>query len=257
MLSITTTFLDLWAYSLEILVTATCTSPLTNHLLNYLPNLERKLFLEICTPVELVFGETLYIAEEVIKYVYFPQTSFISSLVEVGKKQSLEMGLIGNEGMLGATLALGNQKAPMKSIVQGSGSALRMNATMFRHRVESNQVVRKLIHNYLYVLIQQLAQTGACNNYHEVKQRLARWLLMTQDRTNSDHLQLTHQFLAKILGVRRSAVTIAAGYLQRQGIISYNRGQINILSRSSLENSSCQCYFSSVNAYQKTLVISK
>tara|TARA_B110000438_G_scaffold280261_1_gene305365 strand:+ start:1130 stop:1903 length:774 start_codon:yes stop_codon:yes gene_type:complete len=257
MLSITITFLDLWNYSLEILVNATCTSPVNNHLLNYLPIQERQLFLDVCTPVELVFGETLNIADEVIKYVYFPLTSFISSLVEVGEKQSLEMGLIGNEGMLGATLALGNPKAPMKSIVQGSGNALRMDATMFHHQVKNNLVISKLIHNYLYVLIQQLAQTGACNNFHEVKQRLARWLLMTQDRTNSEHLQLTHQFLAKILGVRRSAVTIAAGCLQRQGIISYNRGQINILSRSGLENSSCQCYFSSVNAYQKTLVISK
>lgn len=240
-------------YSLEIIVAATCTSPVANHLLNYLPNLEHQLILEVCTPIELVFGETLYIAEETIKYVYFPLTSFISSLLDVGEKQFLEMGLIGNEGMLGATLALGNTKAPMKSIVQGSGSALRINATMFNQLVESNLVVRKLILNYLYVLIQQLAQTGACNNFHEVKQRLAKWLLMAQDRTNSDQLQLTHQFLAKILGVRRSAVTIAAGFLQRQGIISYNRGQINILSRSGLENSSCQCYFSAVNAYQKDL----
>lgn len=242
-------------YSLEITVAANCTSPVANHLLNYLPNLEHQLILEVCTPVELVFGETLYIAEETIKYVYFPLTSFISSLLDVRENQSLEMGLIGNEGMLGATLALGNTKAPMKSIVQGSGSALQMNATMFNQLIESNLVVRKLILNYLYVLIQQLAQTGVCNSFHEVKQRLAKWLLMAQDRTNSDQLQLTHQFLAKILGVRRSAVTIAAGYLQRRGIISYNRGQINILSRSGLENSSCQCYFSSVNAYQKTLVI--
>tara|TARA_R110001583_G_scaffold48733_5_gene152552 strand:- start:12405 stop:13121 length:717 start_codon:yes stop_codon:yes gene_type:complete len=238
-------------------VTAACTSPATNHLLNYLPKLERQWFLEDCTSVELVFGETLNIAEESIKYVYFPLTGFISLLVEVAEKQSLDMGLIGNEGMLGATLALENPKAPLKSIVQCSGNALRMDATIFHHRVKNNLVVRKLIHNYIYVMMQQLAQTGACNNFHEVKQRLARWLLMTQDRTNSDHLQLTHQFLAKMLGVRRSAVTIAAGYLQHQGIISYNRGQIKILSRQGLEKLSCQCYFASVNAYQKTLAISK
>lgn len=230
---------------------------MTNHLLNYLPKLDRNRFLEDCTPIELVFGETLNIAEEAINYVYFPLTGFISLLVEVGEKQSLEMGLIGNEGMLGATLVLDNPKAPMKSIVQGSGSALRMDATRFNHRVKSNLVVRKLVHNYLYVLMQQLAQTGACNNFHEVKQRLARWLLMTQDRTHSDHLQLTHQFLAKMLGVRRSAVTIAAGYLQQQGIISYNRGQITILSRLGLEKLSCECYFASVNAYQKTLAMPK
>ena len=238
-------------------MTAICTSVVSNQLLNYLPNLERQWFLKNCTPVELVFGETLNITEEAIKYVYFPLTGFISLLIEVGEKQSLAMGLIGNEGMLGATLSLDNFKAPLKTIVQGSGSALRMDATMFHHWIESNPVVRKLIHNFLYVLMQQLAQTGACNNFHEVKQRLARWLLMTHDRANSEHLQLTHQFLAKILGVRRSAVTIAAGYLQQQGLISYNRGQINILSRQGLEQLSCQCYFSAVNAYQKTFPTSK
>tara|TARA_R110001583_G_scaffold24983_1_gene90882 strand:- start:1244 stop:1936 length:693 start_codon:yes stop_codon:yes gene_type:complete len=229
----------------------------TNHLLNYLPKLERQWALENCTPVELVYGETLNIAEEAIKYVYFPVTGFISLLVEVGEKQSLEMGLIGNEGMLGATLTLGHSEAPMKSIVQGSGSALRMDAIMFHHWIKNNLVVRKLINNYIYVLMRQLAQTGVCTNFHEVNQRLAKWLLMTHDRAHSDNLQLTHQFLAKMLGVRRSAVTIAAGYLQQQGIISYNRGQINILSRTDLEKLSCQCYFVSVNAYQKTFPISK
>tara|TARA_R110000737_G_scaffold349874_1_gene387202 strand:- start:829 stop:1569 length:741 start_codon:yes stop_codon:yes gene_type:complete len=244
-------------YSLEIIVAATSTTPVTNHLLSYLPNLERQLILEVCTPVELVLGETLYIAGETIKYVYFPLTSFISLVVNVSEKQFLQTGLIGNEGMLGATLALGNLKAPMKSIVQASGSALRMDARRFQQRVNSNLVVRKLIHNYLFVLVQQLAQTGVCNNFHLVKQRLAKLLLMVQDRTYSEHLQLTHQFLAKMLGVRRSAVTIAAGYLQQQGIISYNRGQINILSRLGLENLSCQCYLATVNAYQTTLAAAK
>jgi CRP-like cAMP-binding protein len=238
-------------------VAKTDTSPPANNLLNFLPKVERQWFLENCTPVELVFGETLRSAEEVIKYVYFPLTGFISLLIEVFDKDSLEMGLIGNEGMRGATLSIGNIKAPMKSIVQGSGIALRMDAKTFILQISSNLVVRKLIHNYLYVLMLQLAQTGACNKFHDIKQRLARWLLMAQDRAHSDNLQLTHQFLAKMLGVRRSAVTITAGYLRKQGIISYNRGQINILSRSGLEKISCQCYFTSVDAYQKTLSISK
>lgn len=203
--------------------------------------------------VELVLGETLSVAEKAIQYVYFPLTGFISLLIEVVDQQSLEMGLIGNEGMLGATLALESPNASMKSFVQGSGSALRMDASSFCYRIKNNPVVRKLILNYLYVLMQQLAQTGACNNFHQVKQRLARWLLMTQDRSHSDRLYLTHQLLAKILGVRRSAVTIAAGYLQQQRLISYNRGQINILSRSGLEKVSCQCYFSAVNTYQEIL----
>lgn len=237
-------------------MTATCTSPTTNHLLNCLPEPDRHWFIENCTVVELVFGETLSVSEEPIKYVYFPLTGFISLLLEVNDNQSLEMGLIGNEGILGATLAFEKQNAPMKSIVQGAGNALRIDATLFCHYLNNNHAVRKLILNYLYVLMQQLAQASACNNFHEVKQRLARWLLMTQDRAHSDTLYLTHQLLAKMLGVRRSAVTIAAGYIQQQGIISYNRGHINVLSRSGLEKLSCQCYFSDVNAYQKTLSIS-
>jgi CRP-like cAMP-binding protein len=247
-------FFDFWLNTLEILMAATSTALVTNHLLNYLPKLDKEWFIQNCTPVELMFGETLYIAEETIKYVYFPLNGFISLIVELTETQSLEMLLIGNEGMLGATLGLGNRKAPMKSVVQGSGNALRMEAAIFDHRLESNPVVRKLIHEYLYVLMQQLAQTGACNHFHEIKQRLARWLLMTQDRAHSEHLQLTHQFLSKMLGVRRSAITIAAGYFQQQGIISYNRGQINILSRSGLEKLACQCYSASVETHQNTLM---
>ncbi|WP_426370312.1 Crp/Fnr family transcriptional regulator [Pseudocolwellia sp. HL-MZ7] len=225
----------------------------TNQLLNCLTTFDRQLVLQNCERVELIFGEKINVSGKAIKYVYFPITCSISSLVELDEKKYFGMGLIGNEGMLGATLALGNKNAPMSFIVQCSGSALQMDASLFRHQLKNNLALRKLILNYLYIVLQQLAQTGACNNFHEVKQRLARWLLMTQDRTQSDHFYLTHQYLAKVMGVRRSAVTIAAGYLQQQGVISYKRGQITVLSRSGLEKLCCECYFADIHSYQRIL----
>lgn len=230
-------------------------APNANRLLNYLPDEKVRWIVNQCEDVNLTFGDTLHVAEEPIEYVYFPLTSFISLLTNNLYDQFLEMGLIGNEGMLGATLALDNQYAPMNSIVQGTGSALRIRASEWVRCLAKDKTLTKLIHGYLYVLMQQLAQAGACNRFHEVQQRLARWLLMTEDRACSDELELTHLFLAKMLGVRRSAVTIAAGVLQQQGIISYHRGKIKILSRSELEIASCQCYETSKRAYQKHLCI--
>lgn len=225
----------------------------TNQLLSFLSDPQHQWFIDHSVAIEMNFGETLNFADEPIKYVYFPITGFISQLAVIKEEQSVEMGLIGSEGMLGATLALGNKYAPMTSMVQGDGSALRMNAGLFCERLISSQPLTKLIQEYLYVGIQQLAQTGACNSFHEVQQRLSRWILMTDDRTHSGSLQLTHEFLAKMLGVRRSAVTIAAGSLQQQGLISYSRGHIKVLSRSGLEKVVCRCYFAALNSYQRNL----
>lgn len=227
--------------------------PVINHLFSRLSGSTRQWLIENSTSVELVFGESINIANEPITDIYFPITGFVSLLAEIDNNQSLEMGLIGNEGMSGATIALGNLNAPMNSIVQGSGSALRMDAAVFLEGIKSNLELEKLILKYLFVLIQQLAQTGACNRFHEVKQRLARWLLATQDRQHSDHLHLTHQFLSQMLGVRRSAVTIAAGSIQEQGIIAYKRGLITVKSRAALEKVSCSCYKAAIHSYRKHL----
>ncbi|MFA3791304.1 Crp/Fnr family transcriptional regulator [Aliiglaciecola sp. SL4] len=195
-------------------MTASSIIPITNHLIDCLSEQQRYWFQTHSTPVDLVFGQVLNVVDKPPKYVYFPISGFISLLTIILDEPPLEMGVIGNEGMLGATMALRNNNAPLQAIVQGTGSALRINAVMFRQYLKSCLPLQKLLFRYLYVLIQQLAQTGACNSFHEVQQRLARWLLMTQDRAHSDHLQLTHQFLASMLGVRRSAVTIAAGIMQ-------------------------------------------
>ncbi|RDV24526.1 Crp/Fnr family transcriptional regulator [Alteromonas aestuariivivens] len=234
-------------------MSAVPTLPVTNDLINCLANTQRKWLLSHSTPVELEFGQVLNATDAPIENVYFPLTGFISVLMEMSGERSVELGLIGSEGMLGATLALGKRNAPMQSIVQGTGKALRMNARSFRQRLKASLPLRNVIHSYLYVLIQQLSLTGACNCSHEVPQRLARWLLMTQDRAHASQFYLTHQYLARMLGVRRSAVTIAAGAFQRAGLISYSRGQINVLSRSGLKHASCQCYVAALNIHKKNL----
>lgn len=225
----------------------------TNDLINCLPNTQRKWFLSHFKVVELEFGQVLNATDEPIEFVYFPLTAFISVLVEMSGEQPIEMGLIGSEGMLGATLALGKMNSPMQSVVQGIGKALRIDARSFCRCLKASLPLRNVIHSYLYVLIQQVSLIGACNCSHEVSQRLARWLLMTQDRAHSNQFYLTHQYLARMLGVRRSTVTITAGAFQRSGLISYSRGQINVLSREGLKHASCKCYITALNTQKKNL----
>lgn len=225
----------------------------TNGLIDRLPETQREHFLAQCTWVQLRFADALYESDTPITQVYFPLTGFISRVIAVESSEPLEAGLIGNEGMLGATLALGVKTAPFQSVVHGSGVALTMSAAQFRKQLKASAELRKILDEYLFVLIEQLAQNSACNSYHEVRPRLARWLLMTHDRIDGDSLRLTHAFLAGVLGVRRSAVTIAAGQLQARNLISYSRGRIRILSRSGLEAESCECYAATVSAYARRL----
>lgn len=225
----------------------------TNNLLDSLSNAQRDWMLAHLTTVELEIGQVLNRTDEPLEQVYFPLSGFISVLVEVIGEQPVEMGLIGSEGMLGATLALGNGRAPMLAMVRGAGSALCMDASIFRRRLNTSTQLRNLIQRYLFVLIQQLSLTGACNCLHKVPQRLARWLLMTQDRAHASQFYLTHQYLARMLGVRRSAITIAAGAFQRAGLITYSRGIINVRSKAGLKGLTCRCYTIALNAYNHTI----
>jgi CRP-like cAMP-binding protein len=150
--------------------------------------------------------------------------------------------MIGNEGALGATLALGVKTPRLRAVVHGSGTALRVSAQQLRRMLSDGPGLLRALQRYSYVLMGQLLHTAACNSFHEVETRLARWLLMTDDRTTTDQIHLTHQMLADLLGVQRSAVTIAAGKLQRKALITYARGNVSILSRSGLEKASCECY---------------
>ncbi|WP_445937630.1 Crp/Fnr family transcriptional regulator [Pseudomonas sp.] len=211
-------------------------------LIEGLPSKQRKQLLNGCEPVDLVFGHVLHEANQPIRHVYFPLKGFISLVTTLDGHQPLEMGLIGNEGVLGATLALGIGRAPMRAVVQGSGSALRISSQLFKQQLLKSPALLHTLKRYLYVVMAQLSQSAACTHFHEIEPRLARWLLMTHDRAHADHFHLTHEFLADMLGVRRSGVSIAAALLQARGLISYSRGEIHILDRAGLELAACECY---------------
>jgi len=213
-----------------------------SRLIEGLPSKQRKQLLNGCEPVDLVFGNVLHEANQPIRHVYFPLSGFVSLVTTLDGHQPLEMGLIGNEGMLGATLALGIGQAPMRAVVQGSGSALRISSQLFKQELLSSPALLRALKRYLYVVMTQLSQSAACTHFHEIEPRLARWLLMTHDRAHADHFHLTHEYLADMLGVRRSGVSIAAAAMQARGLISYSRGEIHILDRAGLELAACECY---------------
>jgi CRP-like cAMP-binding protein len=224
---------------------------IVNQLISRLPNQKKERFIQSGEIIELRFGDILCEADKPLLWVYFPLTGFISLIVSLRDHYPLEMGLIGNEGMLGAALILGVSDAPLTAMVQGAGTALRVDAQIFLNEINRHPEFAQDIQHYIYVTIAQLAQIAACTHFHEIEPRLARWLLMTHDRAHADHFHLTQEFLANMLGVRRSGVTVAAGILQAKKLIHYSRGEIRILNRKGLENAACECYKETVNDYKK------
>jgi CRP-like cAMP-binding protein len=227
--------------------------PVPNYLLAALPRNDFDRLLTQCEEVELFFSEVLYYSGEFIPHIYFPIGSFISLVTSVDQNANLEMGLVGNEGMLGVTTILGVEIAPFQALVQGAGLALRIPVQSFLLELKQSAALQQALNHYLYVLMRQLAQTAACNRYHIVEARLARWLLMTQDRANSDQLNITHVFLAYMLGVRRVGITQAANSLLKKNLISYKRGVITMLDRVGLESVSCSCYLADKEIYKHIL----
>jgi CRP-like cAMP-binding protein len=213
-----------------------------NRLIEGLPRAERNRLLARCDLVDLRFGMVLCERDRPLRHAWFPLTGFISQLVPMEGHQALELGMIGNEGMLGATLVLGVGTARLRGVVQGDGTALRITTPHLKLELKRSAALRQTFNRYLFVKLVQLSQSAACTSFHEVEARLARWLLMSHDRAHADHFNLTHQFLAGMLGVRRSAVTIAAGTLAGRSLISYSRGTITVLDRGGLEAASCMCY---------------
>jgi CRP-like cAMP-binding protein len=204
-----------------------------------------------CETVELAFAEVLCTPGERIGHVYFPTSSFVSLVMPADDSASLEVGLIGNEGMFGIPLALGVDISPLRAVVQGAGLALRMDATRFRRELRSSHTLHREIDRYVFVHLTQLAQTAACTRFHVVEARLARWLLMTQDRAHADAFHVTQEFLALMLGVRRVGVTKAAGALQKRRLIRYSRGNITVLDRRGLKAASCGCYQADRESYDR------
>lgn len=213
-----------------------------NQLIASLPVKERQQILQSGKSVELVAGTILCDVDEPFKHCHFPLTALISLVATNSDHQPLGLAIIGKEGLLGATLALGINAPRMRAVVHVSGAALRVSAPKIRRLLREGPALLETLQRYSYVLMGQLLQTATCNSFHDVELRLARWLLMTDDRATPDGFLLTHQVLADLLGVQRSAVTIAAGKLQRKKLISYARGHISILSRGGLEDASCECY---------------
>jgi CRP-like cAMP-binding protein len=224
----------------RIAAIARATTP--NHLLAALPGKEYERLLDGLEPVRLTYGEVLDEPGEPLRYVYFPCDSLVSLLTVVESHRALEVALIGREGMIGSRLALGFTTSSVRALVQGTGMALRIESGRFLRKFERSPELRRALLRFTDSLMLQFAQNAACNRFHLLEARLARWLLMTRERVSSPELHLTHQFLADMLGVRRVGVTLAASALQRQQLIRYRRGAIKILDHEGLEASACSCY---------------
>ncbi len=224
-----------------------------NRLIARLPPKDRKRLLDRCDDVDLAFGHELGGPGDRIRHAYFPTGSYVSLITPSEDATSLEVGLVGTEGMQGISLALGIDVSPLRALVQGGGSAYRMTAHAFRAEYAASPPLRRELNRYLYVLMSQLAQSALCTRFHHIEARLARWMLMTQDRAHSNTFQVTQKFLALMLGVRRVGVTNAASALQRRKLIHYVRGHITVLDRRGLEAAACPCYNADRSVYDRML----
>ena len=225
----------------------------SNHLIDLLPQRDRTRLLGLCLPIELTLAEVLSEPGTPTQYVYFPTVGFISLLTMASGTPGLEVGMVGNEGMLGAHLLLGVATSPLRALVQGKGIASRLDAKAFRGELARSPSLRSVMGRYLYVLMAQHACAAACLRYHAIGPRLARWLLMSQDRAHSATFRVTQEFLAYMLGVRRVGVTGAAGALQDSGLIEYHRGDLTVIDRAGLEAAACGCYAADRQAYDGLL----
>ena len=220
-----------------------------NQLLSHLPSSSISRVEALGQVVELRLSDIIGTAGAPTDAVLFPTEGFISLLAQVDNEHAIEVGMVGREGMLGIQLALGVATEPLKALVQGSGQALRISAAAFRRELQVDTALRATIDRYVYVLFAQHARAAACLRFHQIEQRLARWLLMSHDRACCDRFHVTHEFLAYMLGVRRVGVTLAAGALQRRQLITYDRGEMTIVDRAGLADAACSCYASDQAAY--------
>ena len=224
-----------------------------NYLLASLSGQSRQRLLARLKPVTLNLGDILCEPGEPITTVYFPIDSLVSILAVAEKNLALEVGMIGREGLFLGGLALGVKHSPVRALVQGAGTALSMSAAPFMKEFDRSRPLQQKVGGFTHELLRQIAQSAACNRYHNTDARLARWLLMTRDRVASVEFPLTHQFLADMLGVRRERVSHAAKGLQRRNLIEYRRGKMRILEARGLTQVACACYDATRGAYKKNM----
>lgn len=217
-------------------------SDIVNDLLYHLPPEDYERLIPSLQLTTFSLGEVLYESGRPLKWVYFPTTCVISLLYTMEDGSTAEMGLVGNDGLVGVAIFLGGETTPNRAVAQIAGSALRMNAKVLRDEFAQGGRFQQLLLRYTQALITQISQTAVCNRLHSVEQRLSRWLLLSHDRVRSNHLVMTQEFISNMLGGRRESVTVSAGRLQDKGLIHYSRGHITILDRKGLEANVCECY---------------
>ena len=213
-----------------------------NRLLRALPAAAYAALLPHLEPVDVTSGQMLWRTDGTIHSVYFPRTTVCSLLTPLSDEAAVESATVGHEGLVGVPVVLGVQTTHSQAVGQVEGAAARVDAGRFREWLASADGALALLLRYAQALVEQTAQSVACNRKHAMEERCARWLLATRDRVGGDHFGLTHEFLAAMLGVRRASVTVAAGMLQQAGLIKYSRGRITILDAERLEQASCECY---------------
>ena len=213
-----------------------------NRLIESLPKGIAKRFLALCEPFELVLSTELSVRGTQLSHAYFPRSGFISLVIDIDSHPPLEVGMVGRESMLGSELVLGMAKTPWRALVQGAGHCWRIEADALRQAMVDMPALERVLQRSLMIRLHQQSLASACERFHPIGPRLARWLLMSQDRAEADHFHVTQEFISLMLGVRRVGVTKAASDFQKDGIIQYTRGELRVLDRTGLEREACSCY---------------
>lgn len=224
-----------------------------NALLHQLSPAARQKLLDHCEPFELVLSAELSERGKPLAYAHFPTEGFLSLVIDVDSHPPLEVGMVGAEAMLGSELILGVAATPWRALVQGAGSSWRIGALELRSQTAAIPALAKLLQACLLARLHQQTLAAACQRYHLIAPRLARWLLMSQDRARSESFHVTQEFMALMLGVRRVGVTEAASHFQDNGLIAYHRGELTVLNRKALETEACSCYAADKQIYHRLI----
>ena len=216
--------------------------PRLNHLLAALPAAEYARICEHLEPVHLALGEVIYESGEQVSHLLFPTTAIVSLLYIMENGATAEIGMAGNDGLVGIALYMGGITTPSRAVVQGAGKAYRLRSTWMNDEFNLGGIFQKILLRYTQALMTQISQTAVCNRLHSIDKQLCRWLLLSHDRLHTDKLVMTHDLISNMLGVRREGITLAAQKLAARGLISNRRGTMTVIDREGLEHAACECY---------------